>query len=148
MLAGGVFTNRPGIARIYSTGALDTNFDLSLTGSIADIRLDPNGGILVAGGITSADGLRRTGIVRLFINPVPHPEGRALQLLGGRFDVEGYQMLLKGMTHHRADIEWSSDLNIWSAITQTGLRRQEEELITIPLTPNSPPKFFRAVEVQ
>jgi uncharacterized delta-60 repeat protein len=147
MLVGGVFPNRPGIARLYANGVLDTNFDLSLTGSLADIRLDPNGGLLVAGSITSADGFPRSGLIRLLPNPIPHPEGRALKLLGGRFDVEGYQMLLKGMTHYRANIEWSTDLKTWLAIDQTGLSRQPEELITVRLAPTGPPKFFRAVEV-
>jgi uncharacterized delta-60 repeat protein len=151
ILMSGSFTKingrtRVGIARINPDGALDNDFDASIVAAFYDMRVDRNGAVIVAGILDRADGLPRTGLLRILPQPVPHPEGRGLKVLG-HFDAPGYQLVIKGMSQHRVSIEMSTNLKDWASILQTYFRPRDEEFAYIGFGPSGPPRYFRAVEV-
>jgi uncharacterized delta-60 repeat protein len=75
ILIGGEFTtynstSRNHIARLSSTGSLDTTFDpgLGANGSVWALVLQGDGKIIIGGGFTSYNGVTRNGIARLNAN--------------------------------------------------------------------------------
>jgi uncharacterized delta-60 repeat protein len=142
---------RIGIARINPDGALDEDFDISVYGDLlypTFLRVDATGNAMLGGYFSQADGMPRTSFMRVLTDAVPHPEGRALKLVAGRFDTLGFQMLLKGMSRRPARIETSTNMTNWFTAAQTWSQPKDEEFITVrDLKPTDPPRFFRAVEI-
>lgn len=64
------FTSRPRIARLLSTGGLDTTFSpgLGANDAVYSITLQTDDKALVGGVFTSFNGTRRVGLTRLFLN--------------------------------------------------------------------------------
>lgn len=64
-LVGGV--PRRGLARLDAKGALDPSFDPrgGVAGTVYDLAVDPDGGVLLAGQFTAVDGVPRSGLARL-----------------------------------------------------------------------------------
>ena len=80
ILLGGAFTTidtiaRRNFARLNSNGALDTNFITGAgpNGEVNCITPVRNGKALIAGEFTSYDGISRTGIARIFLDPPAPP---------------------------------------------------------------------------
>jgi uncharacterized delta-60 repeat protein len=72
LLIGGSFTtingtNRSGIARLNSTGGLDTSFSsgTGVAGTVYSIRLQPDGKAVIGGAFTNVNGTTRQNIARL-----------------------------------------------------------------------------------
>jgi uncharacterized delta-60 repeat protein len=81
ILIGGTFTTvngvaRRNLARLNADGNLDTNFVTSVgpNSSVYAIALAPGGKGLVAGKFTTYDGLARTGLARIFLDPPALPQ--------------------------------------------------------------------------
>jgi len=75
ILAGGAFStydgvSRASIARLNQDGTLDTTFGSCAggVGPIYDVKIQPNGSILIAGEFSSYNGTPRTNIARLYLD--------------------------------------------------------------------------------
>lgn len=80
LIVGGSFrsingTQRNYIARLLPDGSLDTNFAGAPgpNGAVEALALLPNGKAVIAGSFTTVDGLSRTGIARIFLDPPAPP---------------------------------------------------------------------------
>ncbi len=64
------YVSRPRIARLLSTGALDSTFrpGSGANDAVYSITFQPDGKLMVGGVFTSFNGTRRTGLTRLFVN--------------------------------------------------------------------------------
>ncbi len=71
VIVGGIFpainfnTNYKYLARLNADGSLDTTFNPIVEGGVQSLRIQPDGKILVGGGIYSINGVARNGIARL-----------------------------------------------------------------------------------
>jgi len=60
-------TSRPGVARLNSDGSLDTSFDALIGGgpNITDVKVQPDGKVLIGGTFTGIGGFNRSGFARV-----------------------------------------------------------------------------------
>jgi uncharacterized delta-60 repeat protein len=148
ILAGG-FTSISGairnrVARLTSTGAVDSTFDVGLgaNNTVYAISLLPSGKILLAGEFTSVNGLSRNGVARL-----NGDSGDTLQVQPG-FGFSGgtFRLSVNTVLGRRYAVDISNDLLNWSPLmTNTAAGAVLQFSDNVP-DPNR--RFYRVREVQ
>lgn len=163
ILIGGAFvsiggTARRGLARLKPDGTLDTNFDAgsgfangvfsvapNFHSRVAGIVRQDDGGIIVGGNFSAANGQVRLGVARFQAEPPSQSVGSRPVIYSPARTTDGtFSMTVSGEVGRAYRVEASTDLRTWSAIGNITGAATPQPFIDLG-GKNLPHRFYRVV---
>ena len=124
-----------GIVRLNLDGSLDDTFQAPVVGNVPSIAVQSDGNILVAGGVTTVNGVR--GVARLFSDSVILPSLSIAR--SGAFAILSWPSTAAPFRLHE-----TTDLSLpdsWSPVAEAAVINGDQVNVTVPTT--APRRFFR-----